>query len=172
MSDEDYMKLHRVVEAKLLIYQVNKLDQDVDMNIIYQIDDDYKNNPQFRQNRAQLLQAKGMLSRADFMKELDVPNSEELLKRADDENQALTLAKQIASNPELMQKFEEYLKSGTASKPSESIPFDKLPPTGKIQMAAQAGIKLTPEDVGIQHILENADLSQPANGQSIQQPTQ
>lgn len=67
-----------------------------------------------------------------------------------------------AGNPQLAAIFDEHVKQHEQvikqqaamaaeqmreDKPAQSIPYKDLPPSGKLQMAQQAGIELTPEDV-------------------------
>jgi hypothetical protein len=82
-----------------------------------------------------------------------------------------------ASNPELAAAFDEHCKMheqvdsqkaaalaeqmNPKKGPAESIPFKDLPPSGRIQMAQQAGIQLTPEDVA-QQIQIDAKVKQDA----------
>lgn len=51
-------------------------------------------------------------------------------------------------------------KSAAPKGPSESISFKDLPPDGKLQLAAQAGIKLSPESVIQQHVEQNPPQAQ------------
>lgn len=57
-----------------------------------------------------------------------------------------------------------------AKTPSESMNFKDMPPSGQVQMAGQAGIQLTPEDVGAQ--TQPPDMSQIGQAAAATQPPQ
>lgn len=109
-SELEFFSLYTPEETEVDIYHVNSLGHDVNLNILYDIDDDYKNDPEFKSNRALLLNSRGAMSRLDMLKEMDVANAEELIKNVDSENQALALAKEIASDPELMEAVQELMR--------------------------------------------------------------
>lgn len=110
LSDEEFFAVYQPREGKIKLYVVNDLSKDVDLNIKYSIDQDFENDPQYKANRALMLNTKGMMSRTDTLKELNVPNAEELIENADAENKSLQLAKELASKPELMNAVMNVLK--------------------------------------------------------------
>jgi len=59
----------------------------------------------------------------------------------------LAQAEQIKANTEIdiLKAKLEAMKGPEVQKPSESISYKDLPVSGRIQMAAQAGISLSPE---------------------------
>lgn len=110
LPDKEFVALYQPQEKKIRIYQINMIDEDVDLNILYDIDDDYKNDPEFKSNRAILLNSRGAMSRLDMLREMDVTNPEDVIESADKENQAMQLAKEIAGNREAMEMVQQVLQ--------------------------------------------------------------
>jgi hypothetical protein len=126
LTEEEVFLRYQPVEAPIKVYLVNQLSKDVDLDLRYSIDTDWQNDPKFKANRALLLNSKQMMSRLDTLRELGLPNPEELIENADNENQAIQLAKQIVSNPQLQAALRTVLqaqqqqKGAPAQKPPEA----------------------------------------------------
>lgn len=100
MSKEEFARIYKPVPSQFTVYLINDLTQPIDLIVRYEIDQDFENDPQYRQNRAIMLNAKNSMSRLDMLKAMDMPAPEELIQNADSENQAMMLAKQIGALPE------------------------------------------------------------------------
>ena len=96
------------------VYLINDLKQPIDLIVRYEIDQDFENDPQFRQNRALLLNSRNMFSRLDTLRAMDISEPEEKIANVDNENQALQLAKQISSDPELLQAVQGLIQKAGA----------------------------------------------------------
>ena len=97
-------------------------------------------------NQAIELAAQGKMSLIDLYKKLDYPNPEELAANIWLEvNAPETL---FSNDPRVQQVIQSRQNPQPEEKPvSESINFKDLPPAGKVQMAAKAGIDLHEEAV-------------------------
>lgn len=121
-------------------------------------------------NQAISLAQAGKMSNLDLYKRLDYPNPEELAANAWLEEHAPDLL--YANDPRVKQAVQAQQQAaqaaaqaqaaakGGAKGPSESIAFKDLPPEGKAQMAAQAGIHLNAEAIAV----HAAHAEQPAPG--------
>lgn len=114
MSLEEFEALYQPQAVAIPIYVVNDLSQDPQLNIRYGIDTDMANDPEFKMNRALMLNSRGAMSRLDMLKELRMPNPEELIDNVDSENQAIQLAKAISANPQLAQAVQTLLQASQA----------------------------------------------------------
>lgn len=114
MSPQDFDKVYKPEPLKepLTRYKINHLGQDIDFNIIFEVDVDYENNKEFRSNRALLEHSKGAISREDLLIKLGEPDAKELVERADAENQVIQLAKQVASDPEMLDFVQKVATMG------------------------------------------------------------
>lgn len=79
----------------------------------------------------------------------DFPNKDELKQRIQQQEQ----------RQQMLMMMQQKQQQQTAKGPSESISFKDLPPDGKIQMAAQANIHLSPQGV----MMQQAQQQAPAN---------
>jgi len=111
LSLEEFKKIYNPQPTKIKLYLVNVMEQDVDMIVQYGIDDDYENDKKYIANRALLLHGRGALSRLDLLKEMGVPNAEQLIKNADAEQQMIQLAKTIASTPGALQAVQTIIQN-------------------------------------------------------------
>lgn len=111
MSLEEFEALYQPQAVAMTIYVVNDLTQDPQLNIRYSIDTDFDNDPEYKMNRALMLNSRVAMSRLDMLKELRMPNPEELIDNVDSEDQALQLAKAIASNPQIAQAVQVMLQA-------------------------------------------------------------
>jgi hypothetical protein len=116
MTNEEFAATYKPQPARFTVYLVNDLSQPIDLIVRYEIDQDFENDPQFRMNRALMLQGRGMLAKVETLKEMDIPEPEEKVAAADSEQGALQLAKQIASNPELLQAVQQLIQNAGMKK--------------------------------------------------------
>lgn len=107
-------------------------------------------------NQAVALAAKGMMAGVDVFRALDYPNAEELAVNAWLEKNAPDLL--YKDDPRVQAAVQRAAQSAIAMEqakhppeqpktPSESIAYKDLPPDGKVQLAAKAGIILHTEGV-------------------------
>jgi hypothetical protein len=108
-------------------------------------------------NQAIDLATQNKMSTLDLYKALDYPNPEELAVNSWLENNAPEIL--LGNDPRVQQAIQA--KAGAGVKPpSESISFKDLPPEGKSQMAAQAGIDLNPEAIAAHdEMLDKKEIS-------------
>lgn len=92
-------------------------------------------------NQAIELAAAGKMALIDLYKALDKPNPEELAANVWLEINAPELL--FADDPRVQQAMQ--MRQKPPEEPSQSINFKDLPPDGKAQLAAKAGINLHPE---------------------------
>jgi hypothetical protein len=114
MSKEDFANLYKPQPSNFTVYLINDLTQPIDLIVRYEIDQDFENDPQFRQNRALMLQGRGMLSKLDTLKQLDMPSPEELIASANSEQGAIQLAQQIVADPELLAQVQQLIQNAGA----------------------------------------------------------
>lgn len=111
-------------------------------------------------NQAVELSTAGKMSTLDLYKKLEYANPEEMAANVWLEANAPEIL--YAHDPrvaQVMAQRQAAAAAGAAAEkkpPSESINFKDLPAEGKIQMADQAGIKLTPEAVVAQEAKQDA----------------
>ena len=98
--------------------------------------------------------------------DLGYPNAKQFFKQAQEQE---AQAQQMQAQQAQMQQQPQQQQKG----PSESIAFKDLPPEGQAQMAAQAGIQITP-----QHIVQNqanqqqSQMAQAQHGANLQMQSQ
>lgn len=100
--------------------------------------------------QAMELSSQGKISLIDLYKALDYPNPEEMAANVWLEANAPEIA--FANDPRVMKAIQAQQEAAAPpqpepKQPSESISYKDLPPEGKAQMAAKAGIDITPEAV-------------------------
>lgn len=117
LEQKQYFAQYNPEPAKVHVFIVNRIDEDLDLDIQYEIDSDFASDPQFRQNRALKLREMGLMSGEDLLKEMEIPNAAELLENAQAENQALQMAKAIASDPKVMQQVQAILSGAAKAVP-------------------------------------------------------
>lgn len=116
LTPEEFNNLYQPKPAQVAQYVVNDLSEEIDISVRYDVQTDYKQDPQYREGRAFNLRKMGLMSGIDTLKEIDVPNAEEVYSRAVDENQALALAQQLAADPQLMQQVVQLVQATAATK--------------------------------------------------------
>ena len=103
LTKEQFAQQYDPQIITITVYHVNELNlDDADIDVTYEIDSDYKNNPQYKANQAIMLSNAGKYPTIDLYHTLDIPNGDEVYQRLIDENQNLAMAKQIAGDPRLM----------------------------------------------------------------------
>lgn len=127
LQEDEFSYLYNPQQTQLKQYVINNLSRDVDLNIRYSIDTDYENDPEFRANRAIMMSNMGKLSTVDLYKELKLPNPEELIENLQSENQALQLAKALASRPDIVQVVQRLVQGGNGQQPpsTEQVPKEE-----------------------------------------------
>lgn len=94
-------------------------------------------------NQSVELAVAGKMSLIDLYKKLEYPNPEEMASNTWLEANAPELL--YANDPRIAMVVQQ--RASAAKPPSESISYKDLPPEGKAQMAAQAGITVNPESI-------------------------
>jgi len=117
LTQEEYFKQFDPQPAKIHVFIVNRIDEDLDLDIDYSIDSDFANDPQYRMNLAFQLRNMGLLSMEDFYKKIEEVNGPEYAANAQAENQAFQLAKQVASDPMVMQQVQAILSGAAKAVP-------------------------------------------------------
>jgi hypothetical protein len=108
-------------------------------------------------NQAIELSGQGKMALTDLYKALDYPNPEELAANVWLEANAPEIV--FENDPRVKRAMEaKQDASGGQKPPSASISFKDLPPDGKTQLAAQAGIQLNPEEVAMADAVEEQPL--------------
>jgi hypothetical protein len=155
LGTEEYQKLYKPQEAPegVTVYDVNHIaNRKVDLNIRFEIDQDYESDQQFRSQRAIELRKMGEMSGLDMLKEMNMADAETIHEHAQADNQALELAKQFASDPQLMAAAMQLIQgtqSGQAPKPpsiSASLgDIEKLDPKDQSKFSEKFfGLPITP----------------------------
>ena len=116
-------------------------------------------------NQAIELAGAGKMSLIDLYKRLDYPNPQEIAANVWLEVNAPEVL--LAEDPRVQQVIQSRQNASATKPPSESISFKDLPPEGKSQMAAQAGIELTPEQIAQKELEDKVRgvLSEPIPGE-------
>lgn len=114
LTDEEFIEKFKPfpIEGQVQMYVINDLDaEEIDLNIKYDVDNDWQNDPEFKANIALLLNSRQAMSRLDMLKALNVPNAEEVIMRADEESQYIEMAKAIVANPDLFEMVKRAITS-------------------------------------------------------------
>jgi hypothetical protein len=118
-------------------------------------------------NQAIDLCTKGKMSLLDMYKRLEYPNPEELAANVWLEANAPEVLygndPRIAQVIQQKQQAAQQAAGGEKKPPSMSMSFKDLPPEGQAQMAAQAGIQLTPEALAVNAAVQNAPVPSPGS---------
>jgi hypothetical protein len=105
------------------VYIVNKLDEDIDLSLIVQIDSDFSSDPEYIANRALMLNERGAMAKLDMLRDMKVPDAEGIAARAEVENQMIQLAKEIAdkakTDPRIMEQITALLTTPQESNQSQ-----------------------------------------------------
>lgn len=115
LPKEDFATLYKPQPSKFMVYLINDLSQPIDLIVRYEIDQDFENDPQFRQNRALMLNGRNAMSRVRMLQNMDMPEPQETVDEADAENQMLSMAKMLgALPPEAMQAVQQIIQQAGA----------------------------------------------------------
>jgi hypothetical protein len=117
-------------------------------------------DPLTQRNEAMDLWSSGGLDPITFFDRLEFPNPRETAKQL-----YLWKSDPVQLFPDLAQAAAQQQKAPPEKPPSMSIPFADLPPEGQVQVAAKAGIQLTPQ--GIEQHKANV-INQGLHQESIQ----
>lgn len=125
-SDQPDMKAffmeHPMEEGQISVYYVNVLTPDINLSVRYGVETDFASDPQYVANRALMLNQRGAMSRLDMLENLEIQNPQEVVDRADAENQMMGIAKQLTENPELYQAVMQVMQQAAQSKEKPSAP--------------------------------------------------
>lgn len=94
---------HPMEEAPVKVYYVNVLTPDINMSIRYGVETDFASDSEYVANRALALNSRGAMGKLDLLEALQVPNPQEVIDRADAENQVMQMAKQLTEDQALYQ---------------------------------------------------------------------
>jgi hypothetical protein len=129
-------------------------------------------SPMARKEEASELFQMGAIDHQALLDAYDYPDREAIMQR-------MQQAAQQQQQAQVQQmQMEAQLKQPAPRSPAESISFKDLPPEGQVQLAAQAGIHLTPDQIvghqqlsaQIQAASKPQPQGQPAQDQQPQQP--
>lgn len=113
-------------------------------------------------NQAMTLASEGKMSLLDLYKALDDPNPEEKAANAWLEVNAPEVLFESDERIQKVIQARQQAQQGAGNvPPKESINFKDLPPEGKAQMAAQAGIQLHPEGIAAHDTVSNQSNAVP-----------
>lgn len=114
-------------------------------------------DPVAQREEAMQLWAEKAIDPITFFSRLDFPNPKESAK-----NLFLWLSDPIQLFPDLAQahaQAQAQQQQQPNDKPAESISFKDLPPEGQVQLAAQAGIKLQPQQIQAHQAQQQVDAT-------------
>lgn len=112
LSVQDFQARYNPQPAQVPVYEVNMMPgRRIDLNLRFEVDVDYEADSKFRQNRAFMLRKMGEISGLDLLKEIQMPNADELHEHAVEENSALQMAKEIAADPDLFNAAKAAIQS-------------------------------------------------------------
>ena len=98
MTLDEFVQKYQPQQAQIQMVKINDLTEDADLSIIGQIDNDYQNDPQYKENRAFALFDRKAYASLDLYKDLNIADPEAVHKRAIAENQAMQLALEISKD--------------------------------------------------------------------------
>jgi hypothetical protein len=114
-SPEDFAAQFDARNQAITMYSVNMLqERKLDLNIRFEIDTDFESDLETRENLAIMLRKMGEIDGLEFLKRLNVANAEDVHAAAQKENQMLQMAKELASNPQLMQVVQQAMAQQAA----------------------------------------------------------
>lgn len=112
VSLEEFMRTFNVEgPLDLVRYKINTMDEDIDLNVVYSIDTDVRTDPRFQLERAFVARREGLMPAEDFLSALGYTDAKDMVERASRENQLLALAKELGSNPELLDFVQKAIAS-------------------------------------------------------------
>lgn len=90
-----------VEEKPTVIYSINDLTQDADIDLVYSVDFNADRDKELKVNRALELAKMGKLTTKRLLIDLEYPDAEVVADEADRQNQALQMGQQVLQTPDL-----------------------------------------------------------------------
>jgi len=134
-TEEEFFALYKPQSAQIKVYMVNILDEDLDLSLRVSIDSDFASDPQYIANRAMALMQMQppAMSRVDGLRDMKVPDAENIVARADEENKAIQLAKEISqaaeADPTIIEQIVALMNAGQGQMKSTNGQAKKQPAT-------------------------------------------
>jgi hypothetical protein len=124
MTQEEFIALYKPQETQVQVFVVNKLDEDINLSVIAQVDSDMTSDPEYIANRAAMLNERQAYSRVDMLKDMKVPDPEGHVQRANDENQMIQIAQQVADaakkNPQIIDQIAALMNVAQNGQPQNA----------------------------------------------------
>jgi len=114
LTGEDIKSRYAVRQGTVIRFVVNDLSQDVDLNIRYGTETDYKNDPEFRFNRAMMMRRMNAISLTDMLKDMDIEDVDQRVENLKAESEVTQIAQEIADDPNLMAIMQQAIASAKA----------------------------------------------------------
>jgi hypothetical protein len=111
-TEEEFNQDFHVQPSQEKIYYINVIQGDPEVDLFYDIDFDYERDRQVRQNQAMYAADHQWITPKRALEMLDFPDVDDAVKEAEDAQPALQMAKQILSNPQLMQQLQSLIQGG------------------------------------------------------------
>ena len=102
ISIDEFKYLYNPQQTQELIYVINDISDDLDIDLIYDIDFDFERDRQVRQNQAMYAAGQGWIVPKRALEIIEFPDADQASEEADKRNEMLQLGAQIASNPQAM----------------------------------------------------------------------
>lgn len=103
MTPTEFVQKFGVRRKQIKLYEINRLNENVDIDLSWAVDFDIERNKARQQAMALALAEKGWVSPVDTMNELDVEDAEGKYERAQEVNQFIQLAKRIQEDEKFQQ---------------------------------------------------------------------
>lgn len=122
MGVTQFMAKYRPVVRQATLVIINRIEEDPDIDLIYDIDFNFEADRQYRREEAFNLFKAGAYTVRRLLKALDHPEAEEAAREVEEQNQMLQIGKRIVSaGPQALETvmaFLEQLKSGNNQPPA------------------------------------------------------
>jgi hypothetical protein len=119
LPPEQFNAMYDPQAAQIDLYIVNDLTEDIDISIKYDVQTDYRQDPEYKEQKAVNFFKMGLVGALDTLKDADYPNAEEVHKRAVDENEARQLVEQLGSDPAMMQQVVQFVQQLSTAQPAD-----------------------------------------------------
>ena len=120
MPAEQFAQQNQVQVIPVVIYSINDMTQDSDLDLVYSVDFNADRDKQMKANRSLQLFAQGALTTKRLLIDLDYPDADTVAVEADERNQALQMGTQIMKTPDLyalVQQAMQALQAGVDINP-------------------------------------------------------
>jgi hypothetical protein len=122
MTPEQFQQEVAVEEIPTVIFDINDMTQDADLDLVYDVDFNADRDKELRANRALQLAGMGKLTTKRLLIDLDYPDADSVAMEADQMNQVLQMGNTVMENPDLyalVQQALAVLQTGGSIKPEE-----------------------------------------------------